>query len=67
MSTEDSDTKLVELVQRGDRTAFNVLVLKYQHKVMKLVMRYVRNQAEAEDITQDAFIKAYRALPSFRG
>ncbi|HVY24721.1 MAG TPA: RNA polymerase sigma factor RpoE [Steroidobacteraceae bacterium] len=67
MSVEDSDTKLVELVQRGDRTAFNVLVLKYQHKVMKLVMRYVRNQAEAEDITQEAFIKAYRALPSFRG
>lgn len=67
MSTEDSDTRLVELVQRGDRTAFNVLVLKYQHKVMKLVMRYVRNQAEAEDITQEAFIKAYRALPSFRG
>ncbi len=67
MSSEDSDTRLVELVQRGDRTAFNVLVLKYQHKVMKLVMRYVRNQAEAEDITQEAFIKAYRALPSFRG
>jgi RNA polymerase sigma-70 factor (ECF subfamily) len=64
---EDSDTRLVELVQRGDRTAFNVLVLKYQHKVMKLVMRYVRNQTEAEDITQEAFIKAYRALPSFRG
>jgi len=67
MNMEDSDTRLVELVQRGDRTAFNVLVLKYQHKVMKLVMRYVRNQAEAEDITQEAFIKAYRALPSFRG
>ena len=67
MSMEDSDTRLVELVQRGDRTAFNVLVLKYQHKVMKLVMRYVRNQAEAEDVTQEAFIKAYRALPSFRG
>ncbi|HEX2584363.1 MAG TPA: RNA polymerase sigma factor RpoE [Steroidobacteraceae bacterium] len=67
MSNEDSDTKLVELVQRGDRNAFNVLVLKYQHKVMKLVMRYVRDQAEAEDIAQEAFIKAYRALPSFRG
>jgi RNA polymerase sigma-70 factor (ECF subfamily) len=67
MSTEDSDTKLVELVQRGDRNAFNVLVLKYQHKVMKLVMRYMRDQAEAEDIAQEAFIKAYRALPSFRG
>lgn len=67
MSVDGSDTRLVELVQKGDRTAFNVLVLKYQHKVMKLVMRYVRNQAEAEDITQEAFIKAYRALPSFRG
>lgn len=67
MSMEDSDTKLVELVQRGDRAAFNLLVLKYQHKVMKLVMRYVRDQAEAEDITQEAFIKAYRALPAFRG
>jgi len=67
MSMEDSDTKLVELVQRGDRAAFNMLVLKYQHKVMKLVTRYVRDQAEAEDITQEAFIKAYRALPAFRG
>jgi RNA polymerase sigma-70 factor (ECF subfamily) len=67
MSMEDSDIKLVELVQRGDRAAFNMLVLKYQHKVMKLVTRYVRDQAEAEDITQEAFIKAYRALPAFRG
>jgi RNA polymerase sigma-70 factor (ECF subfamily) len=67
MSAEDSDVKLVELVQRGDRAAFNLLVLKYQHKVMKLVTRYVRDQTEAEDIAQEAFIKAYRALPTFRG
>lgn len=67
MSMEDNDGKLVEQVQRGDRAAFNVLVLKYQHKVLKLVNRYVRDQAEAEDIAQEAFIKAYRALPSFRG
>lgn len=67
MSTEDNDGKLVEQVQRGNRAAFNVLVLKYQHKVLKLVNRYVRDQAEAEDIAQEAFIKAYRALPSFRG
>lgn len=67
MSAEDTDSKLVEQVQRGDRAAFNVLVLKYQHKVLKLVNRYVRDQAEAEDIAQEAFIKAYRALPSFRG
>jgi RNA polymerase sigma-70 factor (ECF subfamily) len=58
---------LVQRVQRGDKGAFDVLVLKYQHKVVKLVMRYVRNPAEAEDIAQDAFIKAYRALPQFRG
>lgn len=67
MSMEDNDAKLVEMVQRGDKAAFNVLVLKYQHKVLKLVTRYVRDQAEAEDIAQEAFIKAYRALPSFRG
>lgn len=67
MNLEDSDAKLVEMVQRGDRSAFNVLVLKYQHKVLKLVTRYVRDPVEAEDIAQEAFIKAYRALPSFRG
>jgi RNA polymerase sigma-70 factor (ECF subfamily) len=54
-------------VQRGDKTAFDLLVRKYQHKVVKLVLRYVRNPAEAEDIAQEAFIKAYRALPQFRG
>jgi RNA polymerase sigma-70 factor (ECF subfamily) len=67
MSMEDNDAKLVEMVQRGDKAAFNVLVLKYQHKVLKLVTRYVRDPVEAEDIAQEAFIKAYRALPSFRG
>jgi RNA polymerase sigma-70 factor, ECF subfamily len=67
MNMEDNDAKLVEMVQRGDKAAFNVLVLKYQHKVLKLVTRYVRDPVEAEDITQEAFIKAYRALPSFRG
>ncbi|MCS6946993.1 MAG: RNA polymerase sigma factor RpoE [Steroidobacteraceae bacterium] len=67
MSAEASDASLVRRVQRGDRSAFDLLVLKYQHKVVKLVLRYVRNQAEAEDIAQDAFIKAYRALPNFRG
>lgn len=67
MNLEDSDAKLVEMVQRGDRSAFNVLVLKYQHKVLKLVTRYVRDPVEAEDIAQEAFIKAYRALPFFRG
>src|SRR6201999_4242520 len=67
MTADATDWSLVQRVQRGDRVAFDVLVLKYQHKVVKLVMRYVRNPAEAEDIAQDAFIKAYRALPQFRG
>jgi RNA polymerase sigma-70 factor (ECF subfamily) len=64
---EESDLVLVKRVQRGDKTAFDLLVRKYQHKVVKLVLRYVRNPAEAEDIAQEAFIKAYRALPQFRG
>jgi RNA polymerase sigma-70 factor (ECF subfamily) len=67
MTSEVSDAKLVEQVQRGDTTAFDLLVRKYQHKVLKLVSRFVSDQAEAEDVAQEAFIKAYRALPSFRG
>ena len=67
MAADTSDLALVRRVQRGDKGAFDALVLKYQHKVVKLVMRYVRNPAEAEDIAQEAFIKAYRALPQFRG
>jgi len=63
----ESDLVLVRRVQRGDKSAFDLLVRKYQHKVVKLVLRYVRNPAEAEDIAQEAFIKAYRALPQFRG
>ena len=67
MSERANDQLLVERVQQGDKKAFDVLVLKYQHKIVNLVMRYVRDQAEALDITQEAFIKAYRALPKFRG
>jgi RNA polymerase sigma-70 factor (ECF subfamily) len=67
MGADVSDLSLVRRVQRGDKGAFDVLVLKYQHKLVKLVTRYVRNPAEAEDIAQEAFIKAYRALPQFRG
>src|SRR5438309_6826677 len=67
MSADASDLSLVRRVQRGDKGAFDALVLKYQHKLVKLVMRYVRNPAEAEDVVQEAFIKAYRALPQFRG
>ena len=64
---DTGDLSLVRRVQKGDKSAFDALVLKYQHKVLKLVQRYVRDPAEAEDVTQDAFIKAYRALPGFRG
>jgi RNA polymerase sigma-70 factor (ECF subfamily) len=67
MSVDTSDLSLVQRVQRGDKSAFDVLVLKYQHKVVKLVMRYMRDPADAEDVAQEAFIKAYRALPQFRG
>jgi RNA polymerase sigma-70 factor (ECF subfamily) len=67
VTVEESDLVLVKRVQRGDKSAFDLLVRKYQHKVVKLVLRYVRNPAEAEDIAQEAFIKAYRALPQFRG
>ena len=63
----ESDLSLVERVQRGEKSAFDVLVLRYQHKVLKLVMRYIRDTMEAEDVAQEAFIKAYRALPGFRG
>lgn len=67
MSNKASDKKLVERVQKGEKGAFDLLVLKYQHKIVKLVMRYVRDPDLALDIAQEAFIKAYRALPSFRG
>ena len=67
MSNQSSDKKLVKRVQKGDKGAFDLLMLKYQHKIVNLVMRYVRDPELALDITQEAFIKAYRALPRFRG
>ena len=67
MTQEDNDQELVRRVQAGDQSAFDVLVLKYQHRVLKLVSRFVNDAAEAEDVAQEAFLKAYRALPSFRG
>ncbi len=67
MAGESSDAQLVRRVQKGDKGAFDLLVLKYQHKIVNLVMRYVRDPDQALDITQDAFLKAYRALPRFRG
>ncbi|MBE1298780.1 MAG: RNA polymerase sigma factor RpoE [Alteromonadaceae bacterium] len=67
MSEQLTDQQLVELVQRGDKNAFNLLVQKYQHKVAHLVSRYVKNNGDIADVVQEAFIKAYRALPNFRG
>lgn len=67
MGERQVDQELVERVQRGDKKAFDLLVLKYQRKVVNLVSRYVRNQSDALDVTQEAFIKAYKALPNFRG
>ncbi len=67
MSEQITDQQLVEKVQRGDKNAFNLLVVRYQHKVMHLVGRYVKSSGDVADVTQEAFIKAYRALPSFRG
>jgi RNA polymerase sigma-70 factor (ECF subfamily) len=62
-----SDQALVERAQAGETRAFDLLVLKYQHKIVQLVGRYVRDPTEAMDVAQEAFIKAYRALPTFRG
>ncbi len=67
MSERDVDAELVARVQRGDRQAFDLLVLKYQRKIMRLLSRMIRDPAEIEDVAQEAFIKAYRALPQFRG
>ena len=68
MSSErEADQVLVERVQRGDKKAFDLLVLKYQHKVANLISRYIRDPSEVLDVTQEAFIKAYRALSKFRG
>lgn len=67
MTSPSNDQELVERVKAGDKQAFNVLVEKYQHKLVKLITRYVHDQHEAMDVAQEAFIKAYRALPKFRG
>jgi RNA polymerase sigma-70 factor, ECF subfamily len=67
MSEREIDQQLVERVQRGDKRAFDLLVEKYQRKLARLLSRLIRDPGEVEDVTQEAFIKAYRALPSFRG
>ncbi len=67
MSDREIDQELVRRAQSGEKRAFELLVIKYQRKLARLLGRLVRDQAEVEDVTQEAFIKAYRALPSFRG
>lgn len=67
LALSDGDDKLVKRAKKGDSRAFDLLVLKYQGRVAQLVSRYLNNAAEVEDVTQEAFIKAYRALPNFRG
>ncbi len=66
-NSEQLDQDLVRRVQRGDKSAFDLLVIKYQHRIVHLVNRYVKDPSEAQDVAQDSFIKAYRALPDFRG
>jgi RNA polymerase sigma-70 factor (ECF subfamily) len=63
----DTDQQLVERVQKGDKRAFDLLVIKYQHKIFAIINRYVRDHSEVQDVAQEAFIKAYRALANFRG
>ena len=67
MTERNVDQELVARAQRGDKRAFGLLVEKYQRKLARLLSRFVRDPAEVEDVTQEAFIKAYRALPAFRG
>jgi len=67
VSEREVDQRLVESAQRGDKRAFELLVEKYQRKLARLLSRFVRDPGELEDVTQEAFVKAYRALPSFRG
>lgn len=66
-SDSQTDKQLVQRVKKGDKRAFDLLVIKYQHKILSLVSRYVRDVGEIQDVTQEAFIKAYRAMPNFRG
>jgi len=67
MTGSETDQELVKRVQAGDKQAFDWLVRKYQHKLIKMIARYVSDPSEAQDVAQETFIKAYRALPNFRG
>ena len=66
-NSQESDKQLVARVKKGDNRAFDLLVLKYQHKIFGLISRYIRDHDEVKDVAQEAFIKAFRALPNFRG
>ncbi len=67
MAEKVTDKELIDRVKNGDKASYDLLVLKYQQRIVNLVSRFVRNQSDALDVTQEAFIKAYRALPNFRG
>jgi len=67
MGESESDRALVERVQKGDRAAFDLLVRKYQHKIVSLISRYIHDWSECQDVAQEAFVRAYRAIGSFRG
>ena len=67
MADKVTDQQLIERVKNGEKAAYDLLVLKYQQRIINLVSRFVRNHSDALDVTQEAFIKAYRALPNFRG
>ena len=67
MGENNNDKELVNRAQKGDKVAFDALVIKYQYKVVNLVTRYVKNEHDAQDVAQEAFIKAYRAIANFRG
>jgi len=65
--SRDIDAELVKRVQAGDKKAFDILIIKYQNKIFSIISRFISDHAEVNDVAQDAFIKAYRALPNFRG
>ncbi|MCZ6803875.1 MAG: RNA polymerase sigma factor RpoE [Proteobacteria bacterium] len=67
MANNVTDKQLIKRVKKGEKAAYDLLVLKYQQRIINLVSRFVRHQSDAQDVTQEAFIKAYRALPNFRG
>lgn len=66
-NTQDKDQQLVQRVKQGDKQAYDLLVIKYQHRILRLVSGYIHDYQEVQDITQEAFIKAYKALANFRG